>query len=890
MSIDAFVGRPPSAGAGPQTLVWLASIADRHDLNVPPPAGDPHAAAILALLDVLSHEFAEYREVVAGAREAARRNGEQLAHVVSSTDDQGELVRATGAAAAEAGKGAALMADAAAALQGFARAAADAAGEAGTNLGSIDGALATLVARLADGDAPLAQMCRSTAGIAAFQSTLARLSRHAQLLAVNAQIEASHLAEAGSRFAIVAQEVRKLSTSTRDSKADVAHIVTELRQATAHVVLAVRDSKDATAAAGQEISGAGDALTRTRHGIDDFERMVATIADVASTQCMALDSISTSVDQISRHADDAANASRDAARLDLDSLLERAQARVARWTLRDGHSPALRGDDAFERWIGAVIAGADAAAAADVDAQPELRQLVAAVRTLLERVAADVRDVLRDVVAAAVAVSRNGYSWRAIAEALAGVSREIEVVRVTVGESANAARASADIAAEMRTLVDTIRHQYDSALQLLDGALARISSITGSVHEIDGFVESMGTAAARADQIMALIDTLSSETDLLSFNAAIEAAHAGDLGLGFGVIAEEIRSLARSTNDSTGNVSKLVASIGAMSGSLQSSIKIAAASTDEVGTSAERVRAAITTLGAAFASAMQRAGDVSSTASDQTRALDRVIDNVNRSGSAVEAQATRTMDRGRLELAMLGSRAHAIAARRPLGTVIERVRAFTENLCSAIEGAFEAALAGGRLSPQCLFDYSYHRIDDDEIASLGRIFDVSRVPRSGFAPAKYATPWDPLVDEAVIDVLTAAWDEAAAADVSPVAMFVSDLNGLFYAYPRQKIAAWTGDAATDNTGNRIKRFFEDEYTLRVVRWGLGPQAEDVGPRSRYEQFKAAGCMLERTADRPWGGFVYARDTSIVSNEVVMALYARGMRHGTLRVCYEANLI
>ena len=889
MSVDAFVGPPPSPGARPQALAWLASIAERRDLGLAAPADDPHAMAILALLDVLSHEFAEYREVVAGARDAARRNAEQLTHVVGSTDEQGGLVRATGAAAAEAAKGAALTA-AAAALQGFARAAADAAGEAEANLGSIDGALGTLIARLADGDAPLAQMRRSTAGIAAFQTTLAHLSRHAQLLAVNAQIEASHLAEAGSRFAIVAQEVRKLSTSTRDSKADVAHIVADLRQATEHVVLAVRGSKDATAAAGQEISGAGDALTRTRRGIDDFEGMVATIADVAGTQCMALDAIGSSVDQISRHADDAANASHDAAQLDLDSPLERAQARVGSWTLRDGNSPATRADDAFERWIGAVIAGADAAAPADVDAQPELRGLVAAVRTLLERVAADQRDVLRDVVAAAVAVSRNGYAWRAISEALAGVSREIEVVRATVGESAKAVRTSANIAAEMRTLVDAIRHQYDLALQRLDGALTRISSITGSVHAIDRFVESMGTAAARADQIMALIDTLSSETDLLSFNAAIEAAHAGDLGLGFGVIAEEIRSLARSTNDSTGNVSKLVASLGAMCGSLRSSIGTAAASTDEVGTSAGRVRAAITTLGAALESAMQRAADVSSTASDQTRALDRVLDNVNQSSSAVEAQATCATDRGRLELAMLGSRAHAIAARRPLGTVVERVRAFTDKLCSTVEGAFESALADGRLSPECLFDYTYGRIEGDEIASLGRLFDVSRVPPSGFTPAKYTTPWDPLVDEALLDVLTAAWDDAASADISPVAIFVSDLNGLFYAYPRQKIAAWTGDAATDNMGNRIKRFFEDEYALRVVRCGLGPQAEDLRPRSRYEQFQAAGCTLERTAARPWGGFVYARDTNIVCNEVAMALYARDMRHGTLRVCYEATLI
>ena len=137
----------------------------------------------------------------AGAREAARRNAEQLNEVVRATGEQGALVRATADAAAEAGQGAALMAQAAEALNGFTRSAAGAAAEAGANLQTIDAALATLAARLADGEGPLAAMRASTSGVADFLLTLARLSRHAQLLGVNAQIEAARLAEAGSRFA-----------------------------------------------------------------------------------------------------------------------------------------------------------------------------------------------------------------------------------------------------------------------------------------------------------------------------------------------------------------------------------------------------------------------------------------------------------------------------------------------------------------------------------------------------------------------------------------------------------------------------------------------------------------------------------------------------------------
>jgi hypothetical protein len=69
-----------------------------------------------------------------------------------------------------------------------------------------------------------------------------------------------------------------------------------------------------------------------------------------------------------------------------------------------------------------------------------------------------------------------------------------------------------------------------------------------------------------------------------------------------------------------------------------------------------------------------------------------------------------------------------------------------------------------------------------------------------------------------------------------------------------------------------------------------PQALELRPRSTYDEFRTAGCDLRRTVIRPWGGYVYARDTNLVCNEVVIPIYVRDMRHSTLRVCYDPNLI
>jgi methyl-accepting chemotaxis protein len=876
---------PPREAVSDDVVRWINRIVLERDCSIPPPDLSPPVRAVLPLLRLLSDEFRTYRTVVAGGIDAARRNEAALVGIVAAATSQADLIRTAAAAVAESSGGASRVARAAEELQHFAVAAAAAADGAAEGLADVRAALTSLAQALGAGSGRIGDMDASAKGVAHFIATLGRLSRQAQLLSVNAAIESAHLAEAGTRFALVALEVRKLSVSTREAAGGVGKIVKELAASTARAGAAVAAAAGATTAAAADITGAGATLAQTRSTIGEFEEKVADVASVASEQRASLGAVADGIAEIARRSSEAATAAGNAGQDDVTAPIDHARRVAAGWTefpaTRDAHTPEGADSGAFGAWVHGLMTSADRSLPAG---DPLIEALGPPLLALVARADADALEILSDVVQIARAVSANGFAWQGISRTLDRVRDEIRSVRIAVGESAEAARTAAERSAAMRTIVDRMQLAYDEALGSLDGALDRVSGIARSVSDVNGYVDTMSGAAEQANGILALIDTLTSETDLLSLNAAIEAAHAGDAGRGFGVIAEEIRTLAVSTNESTRSVEELVARIAAVSNDMRGATSGADESTAAAAGIADRVRSSIGTLRESFAATLQRALDVFETAQNQARALDAVADIVVRSGAAVDDDATTIADRGRVELATIGARIHAGVGRRPRGLVVETVRAFADRVAGEVEGLIEAQLTRRAISEADLFELDYVELVGSEIRRLGRLFDVQQVPPEGFSPPKFRTPWDEAIDEPVIDLLDQRYDDIAAYDVHSIAVF--DLNSFLWAQPRRRIADWTGTPEIDRQQNRLKRMVEDEFSLRVARASLGAASDQLGRRLSYPAFTAAGCALDRPAgERPWGAYVYARDAAEVYNEVVAGIFVRGRRHSTLRLAY-----